>query len=648
MGFGNLKVRHKLAVGAGALLFLAAGAIVCFMLVRQEGQAARNLSDRASAIARVAGANSASFLDSGDAAAAKKSLQELKRIEGIQFVLIYDRKDNLFSGYQSDKAVLDQTSIKELKESGVHPGGAGVKAGETQILAMAPILFDGKQVGSVVAGMDPKVLREEVIANRLWTSGIAVLIFGLGIFAFYAFSNRLVGPLEQLETAAVNIRRRNFNFQLDVRSAGELGAIAGALRDLVGYMQNVTEAAEALSQGNLDAQSALQSKNILSGQFHSLQALIEEIRKCARLAQEGRLDVRCNPGTYQGAYRDILQEINLLIEAVENPIREVSATMEAVARRDLRIRMKGDYPGDLARMKEVINSALANLEQGMVRVASNATEVAGDSSQICYNSQIFSTGAREQASTLESVAKNLDEVSTAIEQNSACAEHGRVLADQVRLSTEKGYESMTRLSNAVAKIKASSDETAKIVKTINEIAFQTNLLALNAAVEAARAGDSGKGFAVVAEEVRNLAMRSAEAARHTTEMIEASVGSAEAGVEINQEAMKNLKEVKSQVDLLSRVMVEIAASSDLQRKEVADVTIAMNQLNKMTAQYVANSNQSSVSSETLSGKAEAMQDLVASFQLNINGIQDKADQKSAANPMPVNQKLLEEAIRWDT
>src|SRR5207244_6281044 len=142
------------------------------------------------------------------------------------------------------------------------------------------------------------------------------------------------------------------------------------------------------------------------------------------------------------------------------------------------------------------------------------------------------------------------------------------LSEGARASANKGMGSMKRLSQAMDKIKSSGDATAKSVKTIDEIACQTNLLALDAAVEAARAGDAGKGFAVVAEEVRNLAMRSAEAAKNTANLIEESVKNVEGGVALNQEVLSNLQEINGQIEKVSEVVAEIAAASDQQSQGV--------------------------------------------------------------------------------
>ena len=175
---------------------------------------------------------------------------------------------------------------------------------------------------------------------------------------------------------------------------------------------------------------------------------------------------------------------------------------------------------------------------------------------------------------------------------------------------------MDNLSQAIIKIKSSSDATGKIVKTIDEIAFQTNLLALNAAVEAARAGEAGKGFAVVAEEVRNLAMRSAEAAKNTALMIAESETNAESGVDLNNQVMKDLREIHNQVNKVSEVMEEISTASEQQNQGIDQISKGIEQMNKVTQQNAATSQESAASSQELSNYAEEMRLLVDSFQLS--------------------------------
>ena len=324
-------------------------------------------------------------------------------------------------------------------------------------------------------------------------------------------------------------------------------------------------------------------------------------------------------GTFNGAYREIVSGVNKTLDAIMGPINEASAILQKVANKDMSARITGDYKGDYAKIKEALNMAVENLDKALQQVAIGAEQVASASVQVSTGGQALSQGASEQASSLEEVSSSLQEMSSMTKQNVLNARDAKGVSEQARESADKGVESMSRMSSAINRIKSSSDSTARIVKTIDEIAFQTNLLALNAAVEAARAGDAGRGFAVVAEEVRNLAMRSAEAAKNTANLIEDAVKNSENGVAINAEVLKNFQDIAEKSNKVSQVVAEIAAASEQQDQGISQVTKAVEQLNQVTQQNAANAEESASAAEEMSSQSEEMRSMVAGFKLTGSG-----------------------------
>jgi methyl-accepting chemotaxis protein len=263
-------------------------------------------------------------------------------------------------------------------------------------------------------------------------------------------------------------------------------------------------------------------------------------------------------------------------------------------------------------------------------VIQTAGHVSDVSSQINDGSQNLSQGTSEQASTLQQVSSNLQEMAAMIRQSTASAQEAKGLTESARSSAAEGVSSMKDLSAAMAKIRESSNATAKIVKTIDEIAFQTNLLALNAAVEAARAGDAGKGFAVVAEEVRNLAMRSADAAKDTARMIEQAVENVQSGLAMNEKVLGKLNEIDAQVNRVTVMVEEIALASEQQSEGVEQISAAMDQMNQVTQQTAGNAQQSAAVAQELFSQSDQLLAMVGSFSIP-NGNSGKGSKTLPAN-----------------
>ncbi len=259
-----------------------------------------------------------------------------------------------------------------------------------------------------------------------------------------------------------------------------------------------------------------------------------------------------------------------------------------------------------------VNKVIQNLTMG-------AEQLDSASDQVSSSSQQLSEGATEQAASIEETAAMLEEMSTMTKANAANAKNADAKSIEVHNAADKSKDAINRMADVIGKIKTSSDETAKILKTIDEIAFQTNLLALNAAVEAARAGEAGKGFAVVAEEVRNLAQRSAEAAKNTSSLIEESQQNADSGVTVSSEVAEVLNDITKGVNEVSHIISELAAASEEQAKGIDQINTSTGEMDKATQATAASAEESAAASEELSAQAKELNGVVSTLKAIVGG-----------------------------
>ncbi len=450
---------------------------------------------------------------------------------------------------------------------------------------------------------------------------VSLAIVALLLAVQFSVTGRVSRTLGELTEVASAVADGDVDHLVTHRSGDETGRLADAFRGMIDYLRAAAGAADALAGGDLSVDVQPRSeKDALSRSIAqagaSVRTLVGEVGTLTAAASGGELSTRADAGKLRGAYRDVVGGINATLDAVLAPMKEATSVLSRVAERDLSARMEGAYRGEHATLKHALNQAAENLEQALGEVGMASEQVAAASEQISEGSQALAQGASEQASAIEEVSSSLQEMSAMAKQSAANAREARELAVGARQGTQGGVESMTRLSDAMARIKTSSAATAKVVKTIDEIAFQTNLLALNAAVEAARAGDAGKGFAVVAEEVRSLAMRSAEAAKNTAGLIEESVRHAEHGVEVSTEVGRSLTEIERRVSKVDEVMGEVFAASEQQTQGIGQINLAVDQMNSVTQQVAANSEESASSSEELASQAGRMRAMVGRFVLS--------------------------------
>ncbi|HEY0971681.1 MAG TPA: methyl-accepting chemotaxis protein [Gemmatimonadales bacterium] len=406
----------------------------------------------------------------------------------------------------------------------------------------------------------------------------------------------LSGAFAALVAGDLNARAESGTPLLEVRSRDEIGALGASVNEIIRATAASIQAFDRTTSTLRDAM----------GVTHQL----------ITAAREGRLQERGDAARFQGGFHDLVGSTNQLMDAVVTPLTAATDVLGRVADRDLTARMEGEHRGEFARLQTALNVAVGNLDDALSQVGSAVDQVAAGAGQIAAGSQSLAQGASEQAASLEEVSANLTEFAAMTQQLAGNSREVRSLAEQAKASADAGAASMRRLTGAVDQMKTSADQTARIVRTIDEIAFQTNLLALNAAVEAARAGEAGRGFAVVAEEVRSLALRSAEAARQTAELIESSVRTADDGVSANQEALASLEDIGARVGRVHAVITEIAEASEQQAAGVRQITNSSEEMTLVTQQTAANSEESAAVSEELTGQASALAEMVALFRLS--------------------------------
>jgi methyl-accepting chemotaxis protein len=260
------------------------------------------------------------------------------------------------------------------------------------------------------------------------------------------------------------------------------------------------------------------------------------------------------------------------------------------------------------------------MQQGLAEtvtiVRQNAESVATASSQIAQGTGDLSARTSEQASALEETAASIEELTSTVHQNTESARQANQLASTASDVAAKGGSVVSQVVDTMSGINTSSKKIVDIISVIDEIAFQTNLLALNAAVEAARAGEQGRGFAVVASEVRNLAQRSASAAKEIKALITDSVSRVEDGTQLVENARTTMNEVVSAIEKVSRVVVEISAASAEQNSGVGQISQAINQIDEVAQQNAALVEQSAAAAENLQSQAETLVSAVAAFKLS--------------------------------
>jgi methyl-accepting chemotaxis protein len=358
-------------------------------------------------------------------------------------------------------------------------------------------------------------------------------------------------------------------------------------------------------------------RKIVDGINKTLNAVVEPIQESASVLDEmskGNLNVAVR-GDYKGDHADIKNSLNKTIKILSEYVNDISSVLSQLASGNFNISITADYVGNFVEIKKSINNIVDSLNDVMAGIETAAEQVSSGSRQVSVASQSLSQGTTEQASAVEQLTSSIAEVASQTKQNAVNAGKANQLSSEAINSVSKGTQTMEDLLSAMSEINESSSKISKIVKVIDDIAFQTNILALNAAVEAARAGQSGKGFAVVAEEVRNLAARSADAAKETTELIQGSIDKVEIGTKLSNETSENLDLISKSIEKAASLVDGIVTSSNEQATAISQIDRGISQVSTVVQTTSATSEETAASSEELSSQADLLLNSVRRFQL---------------------------------
>ena len=340
-----------------------------------------------------------------------------------------------------------------------------------------------------------------------------------------------------------------------------------------------------------------------------------EVADIIGAAVAGDFSRRLDAAKMNGFFKQISEGINSLLEANTRALNDVGEMLARLSHGNLTQKIETDYQGMLGKLRNDANATVDNLQQIVVSIKDATDSINTAAKEIAAGNQDLSSRTEEQASSLEETASSMEQLTSTVKQNADNARQANELAGSAQGVAVKGGEVVSQVVQTMSAIHQSSNKIADIIGVIDGIAFQTNILALNAAVEAARAGEQGRGFAVVATEVRNLAQRSAAAAKEIKGLISDSVEKVEVGNKLADQAGRTMEEVVSSIRRVAKIMADISEASREQTAGIEQVSIAVSNMDEMTQQNAALVEEAAAAAESLEEQANSLADSVGIFRL---------------------------------
>ena len=456
--------------------------------------------------------------------------------------------------------------------------------------------------------------------------------------------------LHEVNHSVKAVASGDFNTQIESPMQGDLKTLKDgvnqSIHGIAEVMSELKQMMAAFSAGNFNYQVTSTPEGDYAVMLQkaqdtqsTLNSVIGNINHCVNNMRQGQFECRVTADA-DGSLLEMKDNFNASMDALSQAIAEINHVIESMAAGNLTNIITEEYQGELATLKEGLNASIARFD-GIVGLSIQSAGIVHHSAaEVAQGSNDLSQRVQAQAAALEETSATMHEMNATIAENTAKANEARQLAYEVRQRSVDGQQIMQQNISAMNEIKSSSQEIADIVTMIDSIAFQTNLLALNAAVEAARVGEHGRGFAVVASEVRNLAMKSADAAKNIKSLIDSSVERIELGADLTQQSDESLQSIGEYIEQMSSIIEGIADASNEQAVGISQVNDTINNIDEMTQQNAALVEETSVSAENLNDQAINLSNNMAFFTTTSNVAQSSLKNLGQNTSGQVGQNVL--------
>jgi methyl-accepting chemotaxis protein len=567
----------------------------------------------------------------------------------VEFVETVKRSGAGFVAYQWPKPGADKPVPKISYVKGFAPWGWVIGSGiyvddveaafwrSTQLVGgfLALILL---MIGAVATLLIRRITRPLADAVRI-AEGVAAGNLDLKVAdadrdevgALLVAMRTMQDSLKSFVAAQVEMKTQHdagaISYRIDVqRFAGCYAKMAEQVNELVAthiaVKMRVVEVVQKYANGDLSADiedmpgEKARITEAIRGVKRSLQSINTEIANLVTAAVGGDFKVRGDVDKYQHDFRAMVEGLNRLMEVSDQGLNEVSRVLGALARGDLTETITNEYEGTFRQLKDDSNKTVAQLSEIVGQIREATESINSVSTEIAKGNSDLSNRTEQQASSLEETASSMEELTSTVKQNAENAKQANQLAIGASAVAVKGGQVVSEVVDTMGSINESSKKIVDIISVIDGIAFQTNILALNAAVEAARAGEQGRGFAVVATEVRNLAQRSAAAAKEIKSLISDSVEKVGSGTKLVDQAGKTMEEIVTSIKRVTDIMSEITAASQEQSAGIEQVNSAITQMDDVTQQNAALVEEAAAAAESMQEQAQALAQSVSVFRVD--------------------------------